>query len=221
MLFSNLLKINSFDSSFYITGSTLLLVFLFILIFLPFMKDQDAINILLLEIFVLAIASYFYFLFIKKIKSNHYDIKEITKYRYIDWAFTTPILLLTLTLFLNYLNKGHFFLKNYLYITFFNFCMLFTGYLGEIGQIDKYISLFIGFIFYFLLIIFIWIYFINSRHIMLEKIIFIIFSIVWGLYGVAFMLDDKTKNMMYNILDSISKGFFAFCICTFYISRIF
>jgi bacteriorhodopsin len=33
---------------------------------------------------------------------------------------------------------------------------------------------------------------------------------VWALYGLAFMLPDVQKNIMYNGLDLISKNFFAF-----------
>ena len=33
---------------------------------------------------------------------------------------------------------------------------------------------------------------------------------VWALYGIAFMLPDVQKNIMYNSLDLVSKNFFAF-----------
>jgi bacteriorhodopsin len=39
--------------------------------------------------------------------------------------------------------------------------------------------------------------------------IFKLISLVWGLYGVAYVLPEAEKNVMYNALDVISKNFFA------------
>ena len=39
--------------------------------------------------------------------------------------------------------------------------------------------------------------------------IFNMVAVVWGLYSVAYMLPNVQKNLMYNVLDLISKNFFA------------
>jgi len=214
---NNLNLYNSFRVTFFILFLTLIITIVNIFI----IKEKKARNILILEIIVLSIASYCYIIFIKiieKYKNNeiipNYILNDIIKYRYIDWLLTTPLLLLSLILFLNYLNNDKFEVKKYLIIITLNFSMLFAGYIGEMNYINKYISLIIGFIFYFILILYIWYNYIKKE--LLEKYVFFIFSIIWALYGFSFLLNIKKKNIFYNSLDTISKGFFALFINIFY-----
>ena len=39
--------------------------------------------------------------------------------------------------------------------------------------------------------------------------VFVIFSIIWTGYGVAYLLDEEEKNIAYNILDVTSKAIFG------------
>jgi bacteriorhodopsin len=82
--------------------------------------------------------------------------------------------------------------------------MLLAGYLGEIGVIPKMSAVVIG----------------TAAFIMTFRIIykemggagnniFKLISLIWGLYGVAYVLPEAEKNVMYNALDVISKNFFA------------
>jgi hypothetical protein len=41
------------------------------------------------------------------------------------------------------------------------------------------------------------------------KGIFNLIAVVWGMYGVAYMLPNTQKNILYNALDLISKNLFA------------
>ena len=214
---NNLNLYNSFRVTFFILFLTLIITIVNIFI----IKEKKARNILISEIIVLSIASYCYIIFIKiieKYKNNkiipNNILYDIIKYRYIDWILTTPLLLLSLILFLNYLNNDKFEVKKYLIIITLNFCMLFAGYIGEINYINKYISLIIGFIFYLMLISYIWYNYIKD--VSLEKYVFFIFSIIWALYGFSFLLNIKKKNIFYNSLDTVSKGFFALFINIFY-----
>jgi len=41
------------------------------------------------------------------------------------------------------------------------------------------------------------------------KKIFVLLFIIWGLYGIAFMLSDIAKNNLINLLDLFAKNFFG------------
>jgi hypothetical protein len=45
---------------------------------------------------------------------------------------------------------------------------------------------------------------------------FYIFAVLWSLYGVAYLQDEETKNISYNILDLFSKGLFGVGIWMFF-----
>jgi bacteriorhodopsin len=221
------ITLDTLKSTFKFSGIWLLFVGFYILILLYFIKDNVAKIILLSETTVLAIASYFYSIFIKDINKINYDINLITKTRYIDWMLTTPLLLFSFTLFLSYFNNFHKKNKNilninkYVAVIILNFIMLLFGYLGEIGKLSKNISLIISFIFFTLLILFIWYNFIFKEASIVKYIIFIIFIIIWAFYGVAYTFDVNLKNYTYNILDTFSKGFFGFLLLKFYLYKQF
>ena len=86
----------------------------------------------------------------------------------------------------------------------FNAIMLLAGYLGEIGYISREAALVIGTA-----------AFVATFRVIYKEMggagngIFNIVAVVWGLYGVAYMLPNIQKNLMYNGLDLISKNFFA------------
>ena len=40
-----------------------------------------------------------------------------------------------------------------------------------------------------------------------NKLLYWAFVVFWSLYGVAYWLDEKEKNVMYNVLDLFSKCF--------------
>jgi hypothetical protein len=89
-------------------------------------------------------------------------------------------------------------------IVIFNAIMLLAGYLGEIGYISREAALVIGTA-----------AFVATFRVIYKEMggagngIFNIVAVVWGLYGVAYMLPNIQKNLMYNGLDLISKNFFA------------
>jgi hypothetical protein len=179
-------------------------------------ENKKARHILNLETAVSFVAAYVYNIFGGMVDKEDFSLKNITAYRYMDWIITTPMLLLALLLFTTYLNKDELHLTRYLIVLFLNYGMLLFGYLGEIEKINRTISLTGGTIFFIGLILFIWFYYIHGRNILIQKIVFIAFTIVWSLYGIAFMLDEKTKNLTYNFLDIISKVFFGLFMWIYY-----
>ena len=186
------------------------------------LKEKDVVlkEILVLEGVVQLIESCFYVWVIFSI----HDLNKVTPRRYIDWTFSTPIMLISTIVFMKYQEykekdidkklKMIDFFKEHKYniakIFIYNGLMLLFGFLGETGIIDKRIGITIGFIFFYLS--FNLIYKEYAKKSELGKKLFTFLVIVWGLYGVAAMSDIKTKNISYNILDIISKNFYGLFI---------
>ena len=150
---------------------------------------------------------------------NFSKIKNITKSRYYDWFITTPTMLFTYSVYLIYTKNIEEKTENdllqiittekytFLLIILLDWIMLFFGYISEIGKMNKFISTFIGFIPF--VIMFYIIYNNYSKYSPIGIKTFIYFVLVWGLYGVAALMNYKIKNIMYNILDLFSKNFFG------------
>ena len=143
------------------------------------------------------------------------NFNTMTKRRYIDWIITTPIMLFTTIVYMQYNNTNsnsniREFVNNnsdnILYISFYNFMMLLFGYLGESNILDKKISVGIGFIFFYLTFSLIYKKYVHSNIINLRIFYFVV--IIWGMYGIAALLNSKLKNICYNFLDIISKNFY-------------
>jgi hypothetical protein len=144
---------------------------------------------------------------------------DITRYRYFDWVFTTPAMLLTVAVFFVYnamkdqgksLTSMSEFLKFYgmdfYLIALYNFLMLAFGYLYEINILSLLTSNTIGFLFFGLSFYKLYELAILSKSNL--AIFWIMFSI-WGLYGVAATFSNIPKNIMYNTLDIFSKNFYG------------
>jgi hypothetical protein len=186
------------------------------------LKEKDIVlqEILVLEAFVQFIESFFYIWVILAI----HDLNKVTPRRYIDWAFSTPIMLTSTIVFMKYqeykeknINKSFRLLdffkenkSNIIKIFVYNGLMLLCGFLGEAGIIDKRIGIPLGFIFFYLS--FDLIYKEYAKNSELGKKLFTFLVIVWGLYGIAAMTDLKTKNISYNMLDIVAKNFYGLFI---------
>jgi hypothetical protein len=87
--------------------------------------------------------------------------------------------------------------RNIIFITIANFLMLMSGYLYEIGKIDKNRATLLGYIFF--IVTFGFIYNNYARKSSMGKKIFAILFVIWGSYGIGFMLSDAAKNNVINI----------------------
>ena len=47
-------------------------------------------------------------------------------------------------------------------------------------------------------------------------VVFIIFAVIWGGYGIAYMLEEEEKNIAYNILDITSKAIFGMVLWMYF-----
>ena len=174
-------------------------------------------EVLIMELIVQIIEGIFYVWLALNITS----VANITPHRYYDWYLTTPTMLVSLCIYLVYLNneernietKDSFFKIIYdnmnvlLSILFLNFLMLTSGYLTEIKKISQLSGVLIGFIPFFICFYLIYYYF--ARFSLFGTEIFFYFLIVWSMYGVAALMSYRIKNIMYNILDLFAKNFFG------------
>ena len=109
-------------------------------------------------------------------------------------------------------------------VVILNFLMLAFGCVGELKLLSPIVSTFFGFIPF--LMMFYLIYYNYAIHTNDGKTIFWYFSLVWGLYGFAALMNYNMKNVMYNILDLLAKNFFGLFLFyiiikkTFYLNQI-
>ena len=182
-------------------------------------------HIMNLETCISVVAGYFYGLFVEKInkaekeaqeeQENNEDSKEselplerINDMRYTDWAISTPLMLLVLCMVLGYENKVTVTFLPFVGVLAFNFLMLGSGYLGELGRLSITMANAIGFVFFFFMYGIIWkVYMTGSKITYQSKVIFWLFVILWALYGVFYQSPKMTKIFGYNILDLLSKAF--------------
>ena len=154
---------------------------------------------------------------------NFTKVLNVTPKRYIDWAITTPSMLITLMVYLIYLNKSvenntntnelelfAIFKDNstiFISILLLNWLMLLFGYLGEMKIIPVLLGVFLGFIPFLLYYYMIYVNYVNEKT--PGYLLFWYFFFFWSMYGFVAVLPYYVKNSFYNILDLFAKNFFG------------
>jgi len=168
-------------------------------------------HIMNLETCISIIAAYFYSVFAQQLKDAEdknvpLDFKQINILRYNDWMITTPLMILTLSLVLS-LNSGvKLRLAYFALFIILDLGMIGLGYLGEMGIMNKNIALITSFICFLLLFGAIGLTFLTAKYSLANIVVFSAFFIIWAIYGIVYNLDERIKNVVYNVLDSISKA---------------
>jgi len=176
-------------------------------------------HVMNLETCISLVGGYFYSVFVEKVKKmKEINWKEITMLRYIDWSITTPIMLLTLSLVLSYNSKTTIKLHWYAFIVFFNYLMLYVGYLGEIGKMQRMTASILGFI--ALLITYGTVYLQYVKRSKDNMILFSLYFAIWSIYGIAYHFEEETKNITFNYLDLVSKCIMGIVFWIYYIKII-
>ena len=174
-------------------------------------------QLLILELIVQFLEGTFYFW----LAYNFTKVLNVTPKRYIDWAITTPTMLITLMLYLIYLNKS---LENktneleffalvkenapiFIPVVLLNWLMLLFGYLGEMKKIPVLLGVFLGFIPFLMYYYIIYVNYVNQYT--NGYLLFWYFFFFWSLYGFVAVLPYYVKNSCYNILDLFAKNFFG------------
>ncbi len=169
-------------------------------------------HIMNIETVISIIAAYFYSVFIQEVKDSEdknipLDFAKINLIRYNDWMITTPFMILGLCLVLGYNSGVKLNLLTFLTLIALDFGMIGLGYLGEIGIMDRKKAYITSFICLFLLFGLIAYTFLITKYSLANIVAFLAFFIIWSVYGLVNDLDEKTKNVVYNHLDSIAKCF--------------
>ena len=208
-------------NSFYITYVLLLTTGTITLIEALRTSDIKVRHILNLETCISVVAGYFYSTFITKVnetynKDQQLDWNDLTKTRYIDWAITTPMMLLVLTLFLSHnMNIG---VKASVIgpIIIFNYLMLLVGYLGVNNTISKTAGLIGGFFFFAIIFYILYSNYLQPKYISSNYVLFGIYIFIWSFYGFFYMLDEEYKNIGMNVLDLLAKCFVGLGLWGYY-----
>ena len=146
----------------------------------------------------------------------------ITPFRYIDWGFTTPLLLVSL---MAYMRSGQGpepgpgrlidFVQNNVgsiaLVWTLNFAMLLSGLIGELGLLSVTVTTAIGFVPFAAYFGYIYENFVPTvaEDTDYKRMLFFWFLGAWALYGLFALLNYTAKNVSYNILDLIAKNFFG------------
>ena len=161
------------------------------------------------------------FTFYLYIASYNTDVSKMGTLRYIDWFITTPTMLFTTIVYMEYnnvKNKGELLdVKKFIslnkmkmYKIFINnFFMLVCGLLVELDILNMYLGISIGFYFFYQTFKIIHTY---TKNNIINDRLYTFLVIVWGLYGFAAMLSNKNKNISYNLLDLVAKNFYGLYI---------
>jgi len=175
-------------------------------------------NLLYLELTVQIIEGLFYIWLVY----NFNKVTNVTSKRYLDWAITTPTMLITLMVYLIYLGNTNnnidttgmtLFgtLKDNMdtvpKIITLNWLMLLFGYMGEVKILSTVAGVLMGFIPF--LIYYYIIYYKYATQSSTGLKIFWYFFFFWSIYGIAALLPYNVKNSIYNILDLFAKNFFG------------
>ena len=175
-------------------------------------------NLLYLELTVQIIEGLFYIWLVY----NFNKVTNVTSKRYLDWAITTPTMLITLMVYLIYLGNTNnnidttgmtLFgtLKDNMdtvpKIITLNWLMLLFGYMGEVKILSTVAGVIMGFIPF--LIYYYIIYYKYATQSSTGLKIFWYFFFFWSIYGIAALLPYNVKNSIYNILDLFAKNFFG------------
>lgn len=171
---------------------------------------------LISETCVNIIAGFTYFYLLKYLYDDKVPLTEITSIRYLDWLLTTPFLLLSFAFYSTYVKYKEDDVNTsvdyipLIYLLVLNTGMLFFGFMGETGRMNKFYGFALGFIcfaFLFWLLYDKYVKDVNDK----ANIEYVYYSLtfVWFLYGLAYYLPTIPKNVAYNILDMISKSLFG------------
>jgi bacteriorhodopsin len=177
-------------------------------------KDEILKDLLTLELFVQGIEFVFYvwlIYYFSKVSRN------ITPVRYLDWAITTPLMLITLSAFLNHDGNTPSRLSDFISnnvgpivkIVLLNGTMLMFGLIGELGYLSHYTSTALGFIPFVLNFKYIKETFLPTEEDKFKNAVFYWFVFFWSLYGLFAITSYTVKNTGYNILDIFAKNFFG------------
>ena len=178
-------------------------------------------HILNLETAISVVAGYFYSIFVDKIakseeKMVNMDWAEITQARYVDWAITTPMMLLALCLVLSSNSGTVIRVFTFLTILVLNYIMLYLGYLGEMKQMNRLTADSTGFIAFFAMFYVIFNQYVSPKFSKDNYFLYFAYLGVWSMYGVVYLFNEEYKNIAMNYLDLTAKCVIGLSLWVYY-----
>jgi len=178
-------------------------------------------HILNLETCISIVAGYFYSIFVTQIEGYNkegkdIDWSDITKTRYVDWTITTPMMILVLCIVLGSNIRVKIGLRALGGLVALNIAMLVFGYLGETNVMDRITAVVMGFIPFTIMFYLIYIWFIKPKYVFANSCLFYTYLILWGLYGVVYLLPETYKNISMNVFDCLAKCFVGLSLWLYY-----
>lgn len=189
------------DVSFAATGALMAGAFSIVL-FTKLGNPTNPVLSLKLAITFMATVSYVFFFSIFKGYTN-FQPSDIPKLRYVEWAATTPLMLVALCLILA--GKKPLSTEFLMKVVMLDWLMLLIGYLGEVGYLQRTHACILGFAPFIAMFSFIY----NSLPSL--NVIFGSYVLIWSMYGVSYLFNNRT--FVTNVLDSIAKAGFAIAYC--------
>lgn len=205
----------SLSTSFKFTSFILLIAAIVTFIGWYLVKGRVQRRILLIEYIISSIAATVYFFINYALKKNieqgePINWVNVVKLRYLDWAITTPLLLGALSLVLSYKSPVDFNIVTMITVIILDYIMLFFGYLGETGSINRMAACALGFvpmIILFFLLANTYLFNTVPDPSPLKQIVFYLYLILWAAYGVVYMFNNVAeRNTLMNYLDALAKG---------------
>ena len=194
-------------SAFYNKSYEITFIMLVCVTALTFMRSiradisQKASLSLQLSSFVTMIASMHYYLMIQNKENVHV-------YRYFDWFFTTPVLLIDLCLLLDIYDPLFVF-----ELIVYNTVMLSVGFVGELNYIGLLPSTIIGFIPLGIMFARLRGRLMSQNHSKNQRDLLNVFFGLWSVYGLNNLVTNRTtSNAVFNGLDFLTKGAFGLYI---------
>ncbi len=141
--------------------------------------------------------------------------------RYYDWILTTPLMLVSVMLYFKYeeyhekaldtSTVEHDFWRDHkaaiAVALVGNLAMIVLGYLGEVGKMNLVVATVLGFAAFG--VTFYTMYTRLASKSVVGTRLFAIMAVVWGLYGVVYVLPAAEKNIALNGLDVVAKNMFG------------
>jgi bacteriorhodopsin len=166
-------------------------------------------DLLILEGSVQLVELIFY-VYIVMTLNSHTSLKSMASKRYMDWVVTTPVMLITLAAyFTGKFDKsfGTFWKENAQRLVSMmaaNELMMAFGLMGELGLLPMGLATLAGFLAFALAFRILYSFTTPS-----SRAIFWVVTVVWTIYGIAYMFPPVVKNTTYNFLDLVAKNFFG------------
>lgn len=184
-------------------------------------KNPIVRHVLNLETCISIIAGYFYSIFTSKIaeyeKNSEINWKEIIEMRYIDWSITTPLMLLALCVVLSSEIKLSVHLPIISVVILLNYAMLYAGYLGETQVLDRMTANIAGFIPFFAMFGLIYWKYVMPKYNLANRTLFYLYFVIWSLYGIVYLFEEESKNIIMNILDLFAKCLVGLGLWVYYV----